>query len=67
MQFYILLKSSGEGSRNSKPVRAGELVGWRASGTEVRAPADGFIVFPNVNATPGAEWFYFAIRDRRLA
>lgn len=27
MQFSILLRSSGEGSRNSKPVRAGEL--WR--------------------------------------
>ncbi|MDB5955632.1 succinylglutamate desuccinylase/aspartoacylase family protein [Ramlibacter sp.] len=50
-----------------EPLAAGELVGWRGNGAEVRAPADGFIVFPNVNATPGAEWFYFAARDRRLA
>ena len=32
----------------------------RHDGTEVRAPRDGFIVFPNPRALPGNEWFYFA-------
>jgi len=45
----------------------GTLVGWTVNGTEVRAPADGFIAFPNVNAAPGAEWFYLAVRHQRFA
>jgi predicted deacylase len=48
-------------------VGAGDLVGTRHDGTPVRAPADGFIVFPNPKALPGNEWFYFAqISVRRL-
>ncbi len=47
------------------PLRAGELIGTRSDGTEVRAPADGFIVFPNPGAQPGNEWFYFAQRSSR--
>ena len=42
------------------PVRQGELIGTRHDGTAVLAPADGFVVFPNPNALPGNEWFYFA-------
>ena len=49
-----------------EPVRAGEPVGWRADGRPVPAPADGFVVFPNTRAEPGAEWFYFAQRTGRL-
>lgn len=49
-----------------EPVKAGEAVGWRANGDAVAAPADGFIVFPNINAVPGAEWFYFARPSVRL-
>lgn len=48
------------------PLRAGELIGRRADGAEVRAPQDGFIVFPNPNALPGNEWFYFAQRSLRV-
>lgn len=47
------------------PLKAGELIGTRADGTEVRAPGDGFIVFPNPAALPGNEWFYFAVRSLR--
>ncbi len=47
------------------PLRAGELIGQRHDGTEVRAPQDGFIVFPNPKALPGNEWFYFAQRSLR--
>ena len=46
-------------------VSAGEPIGERADGTVLRAPADGFIVFPNPNAQPGNEWFYFARRSAR--
>lgn len=42
------------------PVRAGEPIGIRHDGRAVLAPADGRIVFPNVKAEPGFEWFYFA-------
>jgi predicted deacylase len=47
------------------PLHAGELIGTRADGTALRAPADGFIVFPNPAALPGNEWFYFALRSTR--
>ncbi len=47
------------------PLSAGELIGTRADGTPVRAPADGFIVFPNPGAQPGNEWFYFAATSTR--
>lgn len=44
-----------------------EVIGWRADGQEVKAPTRGSIVFPNMNAAPGAEWFYFAREHARLA
>ena len=47
------------------PLEAGELIGTRADGTEVRAPDAGFIVFPNPNALPGNEWFYRAVHGDR--
>ncbi|RYZ12624.1 MAG: succinylglutamate desuccinylase [Comamonadaceae bacterium] len=48
-------------------VKAGEPIGVRHGGEVVNAPGDGFIVFPNAEATPGTEWFYFAVEsDRRL-
>jgi len=47
------------------PVRQGELIGTRRDGSPITAPADGHIVFPNPNALPGAEWFYFAQKSER--
>lgn len=47
------------------PLGAGTLIGTRADGGEVRAPRDGFIVFPNPAAAPGNEWFFFAERSPR--
>lgn len=38
----------------------GELIATRADGAELRAPEDGFIVFPDHKALPGNEWFYLA-------
>jgi uncharacterized protein len=46
-------------------VQQGEVVGLRADGSEVRAPTDGHIVFPDAGATPGHEWFYFAQKSTR--
>lgn len=51
-------------------VAEGEAIGRRADGTLLRAPGNGFIVFPNTEAMPGTEWFYFAVasdRDLRRA
>lgn len=42
------------------PISKGELIGIRKNGDEVRAPRDGFIVFPNTTSQAGQEWFYVA-------
>lgn len=47
------------------PLAAGELIATRVDGSEVRAPQAGWIVFPDVAALPGHEWFYLAHRSRR--
>lgn len=47
-------------------VKGGETIGTRRDGTAINAPADGHIVFPNPNALPGAEWFYFAEKSTRV-
>ena len=43
----------------------GELIARRADGSEVRAPRAGHIVFPDVSAKPGHEWFYLAQASER--
>jgi len=48
------------------PLAAGELIAVRADGSELRAPEDGWIVFPDVGARPGHEWFYLAQPSGRL-
>lgn len=47
-------------------VKQGDLIGIRADGTEVFAERSGFILFPNINALPGNEWFYFAELSPRV-
>jgi predicted deacylase len=42
------------------PLAEGELIAVRADGAELRAPKAGYIVFPDVGALPGHEWFYLA-------
>jgi len=60
-----------EGDRFAKawttfdPLAAGELIAVRADGSDVRAPEAGYIVFPDVSALPGHEWFYLAQASRR--
>ena len=48
-------------------IKAGELIGVRANGQEVRAPEDGIIMFPNVKSAAHQEWFYLARRSKRFA
>jgi uncharacterized protein len=60
-----------EGDRFAKPwasfdpLAQGELIAVRADGSELRAPEAGYIVFPDVSALPGHEWFYRAQVSRR--
>ena len=53
--------------RSFDPVRAGELIGTRASGEAVSAPHDGWIVFPYAAAPARQEWFYLARASARFA
>ncbi|MES2398982.1 MAG: succinylglutamate desuccinylase/aspartoacylase family protein [Pseudomonadota bacterium] len=48
--------------RSFDAVKTDEVIGWRQGGEEVKAPQDGFIVFPNPRGEVGQEWFYFALR-----
>ena len=48
------------------PVAAGQEIGTRHDGSAVVAPFDGYIVFPNVAAESGHEWFYLARPSSRL-
>jgi uncharacterized protein len=52
--------------RSFDPLHRGERIATRHDGTDVLAPFDGFIVFPDEHAAPGAEWFYVAQPHRRL-
>ena len=40
-------------------VRSGETIAVRADGSKLTAPSDGFVVFPNRNASPMEELYYF--------
>jgi uncharacterized protein len=46
--------------RSFDAVKAGDVIGVRHSGQEVKAQGDGFVVFPNPRGEVGQEWFYFA-------
>lgn len=47
-------------------VQAGQTVGTRHDGAAVRADRDGYVVFPNPDASPGQEWFYLAEKSTRV-
>lgn len=47
------------------PVEKGQVIGYRATGEAVAVPCDGYLVFPNLQAMPGNEWFYRAERSQR--
>lgn len=47
------------------PVSRGDPIAVREDGSVLHAERDGFIVFPNAEALPGTEWFYFAVESDR--
>lgn len=47
-------------------LKAGDVIGTRANGEIVRAPRDGYIVFPNAVAEANHEWFYLAEATARF-
>ena len=47
------------------PVSRGDPIAMREDGSVLHAERDGFIVFPNAEALPGTEWFYFAVNSDR--
>ena len=51
--------------RSFDRVAAGEPIAFRADGQAIRAPEDGYVVFPNPGTPPGREWFYFARPGQR--
>jgi uncharacterized protein len=48
-------------------LKAGDVIGTRASGQVVIAPHDSTILFPNALAQAGQEWFYLARPSTRFA
>jgi len=48
-------------------LKAGDVIGTRANGEVVRAPHDGYIVFPNAVAEANNEWFYLAEATDRFS
>ncbi len=52
--------------RSFDALLTGDLIGTRQSGEAVRAPHDGWIVFPNAKAQARQEWFYLARASTRF-
>jgi len=48
------------------PLHAGDEIGRRANGEVLRAPFDGWIVFPYAQAEARQEWYYLARASRRF-
>jgi predicted deacylase len=71
LKLAEVIDRHAEGDRFAKtwtsfdPLAEGELIALRADGSEVRAPRAGYIVFPDVSALAGHEWFYLARRSER--
>jgi predicted deacylase len=71
LRLAEVIDRHAEGDRFAKPwtsfdpLAANELIALRADGTELRAPEAGYIVFPDVSAQPGHEWFYLAQASKR--
>ena len=42
-------------------VQAGQVLATYESGDVIRAPSDGFIILPKLDAPIGGEWFYFGV------
>ena len=48
------------------PVGAGEVIARRADGAALKAPRDGFVIFPNPEPKPFVELYYFGEASQRF-
>src|SRR5258705_7942690 len=66
LSLHEVVDKAHEGDRFSRQwasfdrLKKGDVIGTRHDGTELVAPEDGWIIFPDVGAKPGNEWFYLA-------
>ena len=66
LRIHEVIDRNHEGDRFSREWSSfdalfkGDVIGVRHDGIEVRAPQDGWILFPDAKAQPGHEWFYLA-------
>lgn len=64
LKNYVVKKREGQLCKNYKHLDAvakGEELARYDDGEVLKAPADGFILLPNLQAEIGAEWYYFGI------
>ena len=66
LRIHEVVDRSNEGDRFAREwssfdrLAKGDLIAVRHDGAELRAPEDGWILFPDAKAQPGHEWFYLA-------
>lgn len=64
LKNYVVKKREGQLCKSYKhldAVKQGEELARYDDGEVLRAPADGFILLPNLQAEIGAEWYYFGV------
>jgi len=64
MKSYVVKKRAGKLLKNYKhldKVVRGEEIARYDDGEILTAPADGYILLPNLKAETGAEWYYFGV------
>ncbi len=64
MKSYVVKKRAGKLLKNYKhldKVVSGEVIARYDDGEVLTAPADGYILLPNLKAETGAEWYYFGV------
>lgn len=72
LRIHEVIDKYDEGDRFSRDWSSfdrfskGDLIGTRADGTALTAPHDGWILFPDVSAKPGNEWYYLAEPVERI-
>lgn len=62
MKNYVVKRREGQLCKNYKHldrVKKGEVIARYDDGEVLTAPAEGYILLPNLKAEVGAEWYYF--------
>ena len=72
LRLNEVIDKAHEGDTFSRPwssfdaLKKGDVIGTRNDGTVLTAAEDGWIVFPDVGAKPGHEWFYIALPNPQV-